>query len=76
MTLLLDPVVIRDLRRIEYSRALQEMRGFTAARDASTPDELWLVEHPPVYTLGQGADEAAPGNAVAVVVLCVGRSDT
>ena len=29
------------------------MRAFTDARDADTPDELWLCEHPPVYTLGQ-----------------------
>jgi lipoyl(octanoyl) transferase len=28
------------------------MQNFTAARSADTPDELWLVEHPPVYTLG------------------------
>ncbi|MCG2585191.1 lipoyl(octanoyl) transferase LipB [Massilia sp. TS11] len=32
------------------------MRAFTDARDANTPDELWIVEHPPVYTLGLGAD--------------------
>jgi lipoyl(octanoyl) transferase len=32
------------------------MRRFTARRDASTPDELWLLEHPPVYTLGLAAD--------------------
>lgn len=29
------------------------MRAFTAARDANTSDEIWLVEHPPVFTLGQ-----------------------
>jgi lipoyl(octanoyl) transferase len=29
------------------------MIAFTAARDAATPDELWVCEHPPVYTLGQ-----------------------
>ena len=29
------------------------MQAFTDARDAETPDELWLVEHPPVFTLGQ-----------------------
>jgi lipoyl(octanoyl) transferase len=29
------------------------MQDFTAARTAETPDELWIVEHPPVYTLGQ-----------------------
>ena len=28
------------------------MQAFTAARDADTPDEIWLTEHPPVYTLG------------------------
>ena len=28
------------------------MQAFTAARDAATPDEIWLTEHPPVYTLG------------------------
>ena len=44
--------------RMEYAVALEAMREFTARRDAQTPDELWLVEHPPVYTLGQGADVA------------------
>ena len=29
------------------------MRDFTETRDAGTPDEIWLAEHPPVYTLGQ-----------------------
>jgi lipoyl(octanoyl) transferase len=29
------------------------MRRFTATRDTGTPDELWFLEHPPVYTLGQ-----------------------
>jgi lipoyl(octanoyl) transferase len=31
------------------------MKAFTAARDAATRDEIWLLEHPPVFTLGQGA---------------------
>jgi lipoyl(octanoyl) transferase len=34
------------------------MRAFTEARDAGTPDEIWLVEHPPVYTLGLAGDPA------------------
>ncbi len=42
--------------RMEYALALEAMREFTARRDEHTADELWLVEHPPVYTLGQGAD--------------------
>ena len=45
-------IVVRPWRRAEYAPTLQAMREFTAARDASTPDELWLVEHPPVFTLG------------------------
>jgi len=37
---------------------LAAMREFTARRGAETPDELWLLEHPPVYTLGLAADAA------------------
>jgi lipoyl(octanoyl) transferase len=36
-----------------YQASFDAMREFTAARDARTPDEIWLVEHPPVFTLGQ-----------------------
>ena len=43
------------------------MRAFTRGRGEATPDELWLVEHPPVYTLGQGADEVVVGNGIPVV---------
>ncbi|MDX1376089.1 MAG: lipoyl(octanoyl) transferase, partial [Burkholderiales bacterium] len=49
-------LLVRRLGRVDYPEALEAMRGFTRARDARTPDELWLLEHPPVYTLGQGAD--------------------
>jgi len=41
-----------------YDVTFAAMRAFTDARTASTPDELWLVEHPPVFTLGLGADPA------------------
>jgi len=43
----------RSLGRVDYRPTWQAMLDFTAARDAQTPDELWLCEHPPVYTLGQ-----------------------
>jgi len=46
---------VRELGRVDYVDAWQAMKEFTAARDASTADELWLVEHPPVYTLGLAA---------------------
>lgn len=48
-------VVVRDLGVVDYARTFADMRSFTSARDAGTPDELWLVEHPPVFTLGTNA---------------------
>ncbi|ODT35240.1 MAG: octanoyltransferase [Lautropia sp. SCN 70-15] len=44
--------LVRPLARLAYDDALARMRAFTAGRDAGTPDEIWLVEHPPVFTLG------------------------
>ena len=43
---------VRRLGRVEYEPTWQAMRDFNAARDADTSDELWVCEHPPVYTLG------------------------
>ena len=50
-----DPV-IRELGRADYEPVFVAMRAFTDARTPDTPDELWIVEHPPVFTLGLGAD--------------------
>lgn len=46
-------IVVKRLGRVEYEPTFQAMQDFTASRTAETPDELWIVEHPPVYTLGQ-----------------------
>jgi lipoyl(octanoyl) transferase len=54
----LQGVRVLRLGLIEYQVALGRMREFTARRDADTADELWLLEHPPVYTLGLAADAA------------------
>jgi lipoyl(octanoyl) transferase len=43
---------LRSLGRVDYVPTLDAMRTFTEARDADTPDEIWLCEHPPVYTQG------------------------
>lgn len=48
-------VLVRRLGLVPYEPTWQRMRDFTLARTADTPDELWLVEHPPVYTLGIAA---------------------
>jgi lipoyl(octanoyl) transferase len=45
-------LLVRRLGRVEYAPTFAAMVRFTAARTAATPDELWLLEHPPVYTLG------------------------
>lgn len=46
---------VRLLGRAGYEPVWRAMQDFTKARDAATPDELWFVEHPPVYTLGLAA---------------------
>ena len=45
--------IVRDLGRQPYEPVWRAMQAFTDARDEATPDELWLVEHEPVFTLGQ-----------------------
>jgi lipoyl(octanoyl) transferase len=47
------PCLVRDLGRQPYEPVWRAMQRFTDARDEATPDELWLVEHEPVFTLGQ-----------------------
>lgn len=47
--------VIRSLGRAEYEPVWRAMQEFTKARDTATADELWFVEHPPVFTLGLAA---------------------
>lgn len=51
-----EPALIRQLGQADYEPTFAAMRAFTDARTADTPDELWIVEHPPVFTLGLGAD--------------------
>jgi lipoyl(octanoyl) transferase len=59
------PALVRELGRADYDTTFAAMRAFTDARTADTQDELWIVEHPPVFTLGLGADRghvlAGPG---------------
>lgn len=45
-------LTVKPLGRVEYEPTWRAMQDFTARRDESTPDELWLCEHPPVFTLG------------------------
>ena len=64
---LVEEIVVRKLGRVDYLPAWQAMREFTRGRQDATPDELWLVEHSPVYTVGQGASTPALASAIPVV---------
>jgi lipoyl(octanoyl) transferase len=67
-------LVVRKVGRVDYQDALDAMREFTARRGEETPDELWVLEHPPVYTLGQGADPVhAPKEDTGIPVVRVER---
>lgn len=67
------PAIIRDLGRADYANIFAAMRAFTDARDTGTADELWIVEHPPVYTLGLGADRGHVLDAHAIPVIQTDR---
>ena len=65
------PGLIRHLGLVDYETTFAAMRAFTAARTVDTQDEIWIVEHAPVFTLGLGADRAhilAGGDNVIPVV--------
>lgn len=51
-------VIIKRLGLVEYEPTWRAMQAFTGARTADTLDEIWLLEHPPVYTLGVAGREA------------------
>jgi lipoyl(octanoyl) transferase len=62
---------VRRLGLCEYEPTWRAMQRFTAERTAATPDEIWLLEHPPVFTLGMNASRAhllAPGDIPVVQI--------
>jgi lipoyl(octanoyl) transferase len=50
------PVIIRHLGQVDYAQTLTEMRDFNAQRQPETVDQIWVLEHPSVFTLGINAD--------------------
>ena len=62
-------LTLRQLGRVDYRPTFEAMQRFTQARDADTPDEIWLCEHPPVYTqglAGKAEHVLAPGDIPVV----------
>jgi lipoyl(octanoyl) transferase len=45
-------MIVKRLGPVAWDLSFDAMRAFTAARDAITPDEVWLCEHPPIFTQG------------------------
>jgi lipoyl(octanoyl) transferase len=70
MTAPAQPALLwRSLGRVDYTPTFAAMQAFTAARAADTPDELWVCEHPPVFTQGVAGREdhlLAPGDIPVV----------
>ncbi|MBF38420.1 lipoyl(octanoyl) transferase LipB [Idiomarina sp. UBA4520] len=66
-----DTLIIRNLGRQPYEPVWHAMQAFTDKRDETTADELWVVEHDPVFTQGQAGKEEhllAPGNIPVIQV--------
>jgi lipoyl(octanoyl) transferase len=66
-------LLIRTLGRVDYEPTWRAMQAFTDARSAETPDELWLLEHPPVYTQGQAGKPEHLLNAAGIPVVQIDR---
>lgn len=69
----LPQLEVRQLGLREYTRIWEKMRDFTARRNSSTSDELWLVQHPPVFTLGTNGKEHHILNAGYIPVVRTDR---
>ena len=66
-----DPVIVRGLGLADYEPTWRAMQRFTDSRGEDTRDEIWLVEHPPVFTLGMNASREHlldPGNIPVVQI--------
>jgi lipoyl(octanoyl) transferase len=64
-------VIVRWLGLADYESTFRAMQKFVDQRDPATPDEIWLLEHPPVFTLGMAADSVhllMPGDIPVVQV--------
>ena len=48
-------IIVRSAERQDYEPLWRRMQDFTDERSATTPDEIWFTEHPPVFTLGLNA---------------------
>jgi lipoyl(octanoyl) transferase len=67
-----DPI-LRFLGRVDYQPTWRAMQDFTAGRDADAADEIWLLEHPPVFTLGMAGKREHVLADIGIPVLAIDR---
>ncbi len=66
-------LIIRDLGLQDYKTIWQAMQDFTAKRDETTADELWCLEHPPVFTMGLNGKKSHLLNIQNIPVIDIDR---
>ena len=71
-TIRADPVCVRNLGLIDYEEALRDMRRFTRERNGRTADEIWVLQHPPVFTQGYSCS-SLPNADLNIPVVAVDR---
>lgn len=64
---------VKPLGLVDYESTWRAMQAFTAARDEATPDELWSLEHPPVFTLGQAGKREHLLQATDIPIIPIDR---
>ena len=63
-------ILVKNLGLVEYAATYEAMRAFTQERNSQTPDEIWVLEHLPVFTLGLAGDASnlhSPTNQIPMV---------
>ena len=65
--------IIKHLGLVEYEPTWRAMQEFTATRTAETPDEIWLLQHPPVFTLGMAGKREHLLGDIGIPVVAIDR---
>jgi lipoyl(octanoyl) transferase len=66
-------MLVKDLGVVDYLTTVEAMRAFTAERQVNTEDQLWLLEHPQVFTLGQNGNDEHVFNTQGIPVINTDR---
>jgi lipoyl(octanoyl) transferase len=67
------PPIIRRLSKVEYEPTWRAMQEFTSARTSETVDEIWLLQHPPVFTLGMAGKREHLLADIGIPVVAIDR---